>query len=223
MESSPEIPKEEAAYDQEMANRVRLSLVDSFDRNGGASGAVAKISQRLANYHELLEQTPEELKAALAACSQIEDKDEFVAQVLQILEPLLILKQQDPVRWETVARREFVRNGGFEQINDLLAYSIEGDTLHLHVPPNETTPIKVKINLIKDGLKKVAEVIKEHPEVEHIIGKSWIVASHGSLLERLGFTVEELSDEVKARSQELDPRDIALASISREELLKRYG
>ncbi|MFH0874096.1 MAG: hypothetical protein V1846_04650 [Candidatus Komeilibacteria bacterium] len=223
MESMPEQPVESPVYDAELAQRVKLSIADSYDSEGGAAGAIKEIQKRLTGFAELLIISPEELAAEFATCASLENKDDFVAAVFKILEPLLIVKKNYPKRWDVVARREFQQREDFMVINQLLAYGIDGDTIYLHVAPNETTPAVEKVNLIKSGLKELAVIVKNSPDIKYIVGISWIVASRGSLLERLGFTVRQLTDEEKGESHDIDLRDTALASISREELLQRYG
>jgi len=84
--------------------------------------------------------------------------------------------------------------------------------IQIHIAPTIVeNPIELR-NLFVNGLKKLAEEIKndkENNEVEIISGHSWIINQHPDLVKRLGFEISET--------------DTSYAQISREKFLKLYG
>ena len=77
---------------------------------------------------------------------------------------------------------------------------------------------------IENGLTKLTEVLKSHPNVKTICAISWIVAKNPKLLTSLGFTVEGSITEEERRENFLEEtRPVAKASMTREDLFARYS
>lgn len=119
-------------------------------------------------------------------------------------------------QFEAIERqRMYEEHPTYIGINQLFAYELEDDEIRLHIPTNKATSIKGKLRLVDDGLKKLAEIVRGNPNIKRVVGRSWIVGKNPKLLERLGFEVSDIETNP-------DGVKVGLATISREELLKRY-
>ena len=112
---------------------------------------------------------------------------------------------------------------GGTRVNDAFWYHVSKEYpgqigIHLYAMDIGKTfsESKVAINLYKEGLNELARQLETDPKLAHITqvaGWSKLVYARPKLLELLGFEVTERDDEKKE----------ALAVISREDFLKRYG
>ncbi len=163
--------------------------------------------------------------AQLNELRAVEEKEIFCEQAYIILEPLHQWRQEHLAEFEEIRRKSFNEQGGFIELNQMLSYGIHGKNIHLHVPPNMSTPTPDKLRLIREGLSALVPILEANPEIETITGTSWIVAAHPDILEKkLHFTVTgPISEEQRAQHFSYDHRPIAEAYISREDLIKYYS
>ena len=203
--------------------RLRYRVNSLFDEIPDGTQRIAELKRRLGTLLQFIDKPPGELNAELDSCAEILSKEEFVAKVTAILKPIADASVQRPQEFEKVAREEFRAQGGFTPVNDLLAYGIHDTVMHLHAMQNKTAELRQKLGMLKDGMKRIAQIVRDNEAVQEVTATSWIVAEHPKLLERMGFTVEgPITDEMRAKHFQGDPRAISLAKISREELLRRY-
>ncbi|PWB38465.1 MAG: hypothetical protein C3F02_03875 [Parcubacteria group bacterium] len=226
---NPENPIEQSPINKseqekaEFADRLRRGIGIIFDSHDNGFGRAEDVKQRILFFKEFYNQSEEDLMTKIDDMATEEDKEQFIQGVLGILEPVVQTKYDRPADFERVSRRVFVEFGEMTSINEFLAYNIAGDSLHIHVPPNETTATKDKLRLLREGLHAVAKVIDQNMDIKNIVGTSWIVASHPRLVERLGFKVEgQVDEETRKRNFGDDPRGISLATMRREDFLKKY-
>ncbi len=215
-------PKAEAR--EAIYNRVRDSLADIFD-SGGGQERFAEIRRGIANSSEYLSNPIEQVLLELEKICQTSDKQEFIDKIFEILKPIADLKVDHPDKFEIVARQIFLEAHDIIPVNQLIAYSIKDGILELHIPPNEATAMKDKLSLLREGLHKIAKIVKADEKIEKVSGvSSWIVAKNPKLLERLGFKVIDIPpDETGQLYQDEEQRDLRDASMTREDFLKKYG
>ena len=147
----------------------------------------------------------------------IADESEFAEQIFPIIKVFVDRASDRLDLFENIQRKQYYDSQPtYKELNQLFAYEIAGEEVRLHIPPNIGTSIKDKRMLLKEGLKKLAEIVKDNPNIKKVIGHSWIVGENPGLLKMLGFEVTDL--EVG-----LDGKKNAIATIQREELLKRYS
>ena len=116
---------------------------------------------------------------------------------------------------EDQERVEFLERGSFIEINQLLAYGLREDTLQLHVLPNKETSIGEKLKLLREGMEKLAEIVRDEETIKEVTIRGWIVLKRPSLLEKLGFKIElEWNFFGKIVND--------FAHISREDLINKY-
>jgi hypothetical protein len=164
------------------------------------------------------------LIASIREAAATPDREEFIQRMTEALDPILDLYAEKGEEFEIVARRSFIENGGFTELNQLLAYDIDGTTVRLHIPPNEMTSPGEKRRLLVDGLRMLASVLVEREDLLQVNAASWIVAAHPHLMERLGFTIDGgIDEEVQRTHFAGETRPIALAHIDRGAFLRLYG
>ena len=170
----------------------------------------------------------EKLTTALKKYSKTENKEEFVEGVFNMFIPFILAKQQNPKLIEQIRAQEFIEQGNFIKLNEILSYNIDDNDAHIHIAPAKEllkeTGQAGFIQLISDGLLKLTEVVKVHNEIKKITASSWFVAKYPRIMEKLGFKiVGPISDEKRNEYFGDDTGDIQEAQMTRDELLDKYG
>ncbi|PWB38607.1 MAG: hypothetical protein C3F02_02745 [Parcubacteria group bacterium] len=207
---------------QNIEQQSRSRIYEIFDKFNTANERVDDIFNNLKN---ILTKMPnsEEIKSELEALRQIEEKGHFCEKAFTILEQIIEWRENNLQEFEEIRRNDFNEQGDFIELNKMLSYNIDGDSIHIHVPPNVSTSNSEKINLVYDGLKKLAQIVDQNPAIKTIVGTSWIVAEHPALMTKLHFTLEGKIDETsRAEHFPAENREIAVATMSRDELIKHY-
>lgn len=169
------------------------------------------------------ERVDKDLFNGLDELANIEDDDEFVAQLSHRLQPMVDVKLDQPELYESIQQQIILERPGYVKVNDLFAYELgKNDTyFQLHIFPVETR--KDKLSLIKEGMKGLAEVVNKNPNIQEVVAVAWIVASNPGLMERLGFEIDgPMSEEERNEYFPIEAGEVGKAHITREELLKRY-
>lgn len=203
--------------------RVGSSLEILWDTHENNQERIDIIKEKIKYMVDTLLDKNNSLMSDLDACLALEDKNQFVQGVMKAFKPLRDIQFDEPERYEKALAQAFVETSNFTKINQLLCYDIDGTTMHIHVIPNETTPTPRKLFLLKEGLKGLAEVVRDNEEIKTISGTSWIVAKNPRLLEKLGFTIAgDISQQERERFFTGEDRPVYKATISRQELMSRY-
>lgn len=163
---------------------------------------------------------PAEIDAGLNACSQIGDRDLFIGSVLSALRPVLELKTAYPAEFEDARAGRILEEGDNIALNRLVTYGKAGSTIHIHHLPGET--VGNKKGLYLDAMRKLADIVQADPDVRNITATSWIVADHPRMFELNGFEVAEVPADIREEHFGEETRDIRMATIGREEFLKRF-
>jgi hypothetical protein len=162
------------------------------------------------------------IENSIKELSGINSREEFVEKAISSLKPLLDLRAENSEAIEKIEREAFVENVGATKINEVLSYSLENGDVHLHLSP--ARHLKSLRSQVAEGLKSLAEIVKNNEKIKKIVGTSWIVAEHPKIMEGLGFKIDGvISEQLKNERFIGDDREIAEASMSREEFLEKYG
>lgn len=240
-QKSPETPKEEKTAqshesDQEeqenqqkesdLYKRARAQFSSFFDEFSDPNERISAIIKRIEPFFQhidkkiLPEEKADEIKNALLACENISDKQQFLDGIMEALKPALEIREAHADKFEEAQARAMNESGGFTEINRLLSYGKSGPIIHIHAPAGES--VGNKISLYRDGMKKLAEIVNNDPEIKEITATSYLVASHPGLFTRAGFKVEDVSDEFRQEHFAGEEREIKIAKIDREEFLRRF-
>ncbi len=163
-----------------------------------------------------------------------EDSAEAARRKLEsVLSHHLLPIEADPLRMAKIqlsAMHEAVHEAKRERrfpLSDTLTYGYDGDTAHIHFSPAGDMGPKKLMTDVTVGLQELARQLQQNDNLEridNITAVSWIVAAHPGLLERMGFHVQgSVSDEYKQRYFKDETRDVSISSMTREELLQKYG
>lgn len=144
------------------------------------------------------------------------DKSEFVYELSTRLSHLLVAIAPAE-ELERMLRERTAEQRNWRTINEALSYTLEdANSINLHVPIMFTKSPVEMYRLFINGLKILAEQMKNDPElfrIQQVMGYSWIISDHPEILRKLGFTVEERNEKEHK----------ALAWILKEDFLARYG
>ncbi len=161
----------------------------------------------------------EEIKNKLDLCRST-SKENFKENAMEALIPITDVKKNNPDKFEEAQARAFNETSGFTEINRLLSYGKSGSVIHVHAPPGET--VKNKTALYLGGIRELARIVQNDPDIKEITATSFLVAKHQRLFEKAGFNVENVSEERKEKHFSGEERDVKHASIGREDFLEKW-
>lgn len=131
---------------------------------------------------------------------------------------------------EEIERQKMLKQTGATELNRLLSYAIlNKKRALLHVAPAKTIPPAKQLRLAREGLGKLAGIVKQNPRIKEVYGSSRIVEKNPRIAEMLGFTVQDLpktqlmmhnTAQLFSREKSSPGRE---ALMSREDFLKRYS
>lgn len=223
-DNNPSEKNETEEYRREIESEVLRKIKEGRSREELING----LKTRAAAFSKQHSFDLSQMNLDLDALAEIKDDAVFAKKIVEVLNPLIELKFSNPKVFasslEAVKRENFIKQGGFEPLNQLLSFGFgpEGKYVHIHVAPNKET--ENKLGLIKDGLHKLAEKVKADERIERIEAVSWIVADHPNLLKKLGFEIRGSVDEESGKKMfPHEDRTVASAFMTRDELLRRYS
>ncbi len=207
--------------------RIDDFLDKLIEESNNNSEVIDKITSELREekgYHYVLfkEETDTVITSIEELKSKIFDEGELQKEIKTILDPLvkLIAERYKEIEEEEVKR--FNRQGNFKEINRVLSYGGSHDIIHLHHPPARTIPKEERVMLYVDGFKKLAEIVKERPHVKIITASGSLAFKMKDVLSDAGFSIEEMSEELRSTHFEKEKREVVTATITREDFLERY-
>ncbi|MDR3559119.1 MAG: hypothetical protein P4L62_04255 [Candidatus Pacebacteria bacterium] len=211
---------EKEEKEPEVYTEAKLKLEEIFNDNENGLDRINYIKAHIQPLAKLLE-NGEAMLRELADCVNISDKDQFVNSVFLVLKPLLDYRIENP---EAFGVRQ-PRDEEFIAINELLSYGLGDSHIHIHMVPDKK--VENFISALKDGMRKLTEIVRNNENIKEVTATSWIVAEHPKLMERFGFVIDgEVDDNFRrehfAGDFDDETRPIWKAHISREALLEKY-
>lgn len=240
-QKSSDTPREEKTAQKEKTNnaesvgppqesdlykRARSQFSAFFDEFDNPQERMSAILKRIEPFFQhidkkiLPDEKASEIKLALQACENVLDKQQFLSEIMTTLKPALDIREAHADKFEEAQARAMNELGGFVEINRLLSYGKSGPIIHIHAPAGET--VGNKITLYREGLRKLAKIINEDPEIKKVTATSPLVAAHPGLFTRAGFKVDDVTDEFRQQHFAGEKREIKIAEIDREEFLRRF-
>ncbi|MFA5791747.1 MAG: hypothetical protein WC884_01775 [Candidatus Paceibacterota bacterium] len=216
-----------------LEERLRSWLGEVYKAHSNPDGRIDEVMKRVelffkyVNRDIFLENQFEEIQQALESCTSIKDRNLFINRVVEIFKPIFDFSKIFPKEFEEAQAKVGIEEEGYTELNRLVAYEKEGNTVKLHHPPART--IGPKLELYYDAMRKLVEIIKNDPEIQNVEAASWIVARVPELFARNGFTVKEAKKHISSfpisfgNEKDKYGRKVSIASISREEFLKVFG
>lgn len=165
----------------------------------------------------------EKIIQSLKQCSDIKNKEEFIAKTASALEPIADLRESNSIDLEKLKRKIFIEQTKFIKLNEILSYGKSGDSIHIHLAPAKDISISEMMRFVKDGLEKLARTVETNKEIKTITATSWIVARYPGVMKRLGFTTKgKIDNKMRQKYFKYDKREIHGAVMTREEFLNKY-
>ncbi len=230
-----EIAMERRLYEKNLTlpERIKGSYTDGIDRIFHQlktdPGAIERVKFALSLIiadttiaQHMGDNTQDKLFADLDACALLKDKNEFTQAMSKALEPLINCNLAIPRQFEDIQARASMTH--FIPLNDRLSYGVGGPYAHFHLAPSYTIPKEELREMFLDGMKKLATVTKDNPDIKVITGSSWIVAtkSYSAMLKSIGFEIEDVSDEEKQMYFPDETREVKKAVMSREKFIETF-
>lgn len=152
------------------------------------------------------------------------DKEEFVSDIKNKLEPLTKIYSKNFAKVEKYERDAFNEQENFIEINAVLSYGISRDRIHLHHPPARSFAKEERMKLYKEAFTALGEVIENNKNIEIITATSYLITKDffANMLKEYGFKIEDATRELLERHFKGEEREVKHASISREDFLERY-
>jgi hypothetical protein len=180
----------------------------------------------------------EEIIKDLRESVEIQNKDEFVAYLSKILNPIIMLRFTRPKAFGKVERESIMNDHDTLNLSKFLYISKkeldnETDKIFFHLASALDFITKEQIEDFKQdiqkGLDELADVIEPYPNIKEIWASSWIIAKPRGKkrIEDLGFTyagmVPEEENDTSFFDEQGRKKPFAKAFMKREDFLARYG
>lgn len=211
---------------EELAKRARAQFSGLIDCTNDPQKWADAILERIEPFFQhmdkriLSDEKIAGIKDSLKECRMFTDKKSFLDEAMKVLEPILSLRETNAKEFEEAHARAMNESGEFTEINRLLSYGKYKSTIHIHAPAGET--VEKKFTLYRQGMRDLAQIVKDDAEIKEITAVSPIVAEHQELFSRKGFVIENVSEESKQRIFPGETREVRLAGISREDFLTNF-
>lgn len=169
----------------------------------------------------------DKIKDEFRDCCLLENEEEFINRGMASLKSLLEWKKDNEQLFEVKLRENFVSASGFTPLNESLSYGKHKDEVYIHVAPSETLSAGAQFSLLKDGLRKLQEVLRNDNSINKVSATSWIIATEkgGEIMKKLGFTINgEIPAKLKEEHFRFEDRPVFGAFIKRNDFLdpKKY-
>jgi hypothetical protein len=215
-----------------LREEMRGNLGRFFDDKGEMNNRINAFVLQLENLEKAgLVFNKEEIVKGVRESIWIEDREKFITRLIEILEPLTILRATQSKIFEKIERDETINSSGNLRLGEVLYVGFENETANLHLAPAaELIKDKGIANFkqeIESGLSELARIMQGDENIKEVWATSWIVAKNKLLLEKLGFTfvgeISEMENDTNYVDRHGNKRPFASAFMKREDFLARYG
>jgi hypothetical protein len=195
-------------YRDELESRYQARFYDLFKKVKDPAQRVDLVLQATKEYAAAAGMDPVAFETEIRALGALTDQKQFIRNGLQALAPMLEYRSQfadedEKAAWKNRFSHSHKPLSGAVEYTYLPKFPNE---VELHLPPNRDKSLPELLPEILAGLKQLAEVVKQNPDIKEVKGKSWIVEEHPGVVKRFGF--------------EVNGED---AVMTREAFLARYG
>ena len=161
----------------------------------------------------------------IRALAEIEDKKEFVSEILKIMDPVIDLSFSDPKAYENLQREAFVASIESTKLNEVLSYEFDENTgvVELHLAPSRQHG-GYKEEMYK-GLTELAKIMQENESMTVVEGISWFIETKTgrALVEGLGFDYEGTVDVDTRVGQRVEgDKPSGKISMKREKFIDKF-
>lgn len=176
----------------------------------------------------------EEIVKELKASVNINDRELFIAHLLKVLEPIVVLRVTHSKIIDKIEREGTMDDPKNQKLSEVLYINsdnlnAENHKIFFHLTQSKDLMTRDSLEFFKQelerGLIRLAELIKPYPNIEEVWASSWILATRRGRrrIEDLGFTFfGEVGKEEMDEYAPGDERKFAKAFMKREDFLARY-
>ncbi len=226
MEQNP-LKKQDTKRDEAIKEQITKFLNEIFS-SGDVNGKINEIIRQLEVLPDMeLPFNKIEIISGLKESLNIKEKDKFISYLLKIIEPLFILRVDNPKFFEKLQREAIINNEKDKNIrlSEFTYFRFHENGISIHLAPAreflKEKGVKAFINDVQTGLKNLASIIKDKKDIKKVTATSWIVNEHPGLMETLGFTVDD--KEIDPPPESLDKRKKRESWMLLEDFLAKYG
>jgi hypothetical protein len=134
----------------------------------------------------------EEKKKMFLSLFSSDFQDDFMLQkYIELMEPVIRMRASDPDWFEEKQREIFNLEGGFEPLNKMISYNLDGDNIKLHWAPSETLSNTEKIHFLKNSFVELEKILEIKKDIKLILLSSRIVGRNPAFFERFGFEIKD--------------------------------
>lgn len=228
-------PQPESQNEDPFIEDARRKVGKYFDKQTDPDERIGVILRSVEPFVETMpEEKAHDVIAKIRGMRDITDREEFVAKYLDANAEIFGLRHSDPLKFEQLMREAALRSGKREAASDLVNYKIKGDQANIHLyDTNDLEPYKSakgvqKALLLRRDFEKAlghfVRIFSKNEDLKNIHAVSYLIAENPKLFSEYGFEVnpENLSEEEKLLQFGESKRDVRVANLSRETLLRMY-
>lgn len=218
-----EFPKQKINLSPAGLERIHQDFYDEFNlcaknAKGDKALFISGIKDFFVPYQNLLPALFQNMIDQLTPTDVPDNTSLWVRVIKAKLEPVFHYWTDHLEDFEKIQQEQFIRRRNFIEVNKFVSYDLNDDKLRLRLAPNRTTPNKEKLELLRDGLKKIAVFVQGHNEIKVIKGTSWFVKEYPAIIEKLGFKIRHITD-----IDHENYNGVMVAEMKREDFLEKYS
>ncbi len=170
-----------------------------------------------------------EIRNVETEITKINNEDGLVEQVTSIVSNALSAPHIQR-GYEEKLRREFVENGNFIPLNEILSYhATEGsDDVYLHLAPARTIENAERRKLLAGGLRRLALELESNPDFKdkkRVGAISWIIG-HPRIMKAFGFDGFEIEGEIPEKLKRVifpdENKPVLAAYMDRDKFIQKH-
>lgn len=228
-------PHNEVPEEDPFIADARKKVTKYFDKETDPNERTDAILRSIEPFVEIMpEEEARRVTAQIEHMRTIGDRESFVQAYLDACSGVFAMRHTDPRKFEQLMREAALRSGKREAASDLVNYKIRGDQANIHLyDTNDLEPYKSSKGLQKalllrrdfeKALGHFVRIFSKNEDLKNIHAVSYLIAENPKLFAEYGFEVdpENLSEEEKLLQFGESKRDVRVANLSRETLLRMY-
>ncbi len=215
-EIQPEFEAEPKKIDKEL-RAMEINWGNVFDENESTKAVVKEIISRVKPILDRVfteKERVDAIEAAIKECENITSKEQFLGEVFSAIEPVLEFRRENPEAFDKIVRgvtTERIEHSGGTMLSEVLYYGMDEEmgVVDIHVTSSRDLGIAKTARLFREGLEKLAVIVKENDRIKKVVATSWIIEDNPDVIvKKFGFSLESGKEDT--------------AIMSREDFLEKY-
>lgn len=223
MEEAPKQTIDSEVYEKKY-KEAKERLLQIFQNKNERE--IEELYSEIRRFYKILDWDPEEIIEEIKKVFNQEDPEVFVEATFNAVKKLIDKTIEHRQDFERARREAIIQHHGNIKLSKLMYYDVdlENGAARIHIAPKGDMKLGEIVKSFREGMKKLAEHVRDDERIKEIQTTSWIVASNPGLLEKAGFSVEgEIDEKTKIEHFSEETRPVFWARMSRETLLEKYS